>query len=678
MDEKLKFRAFISYSHTERDVSRRLHRHLERFRTPKELSGRMGRHGAVPEKLAPIFRDREELTTSPDLTGRIVEALKNSDHLIVLCSPASVASRWVNEEIKTFASFGRAERIHPVIVDGEPPDCFPPSMRSSAKGTEGETSEPLAADLRPQGDGWHDGVLKLTAGLLGINLGELRDREVVRARARARRNAIGATIFALLFVVALVSGTLAMRNASARTVMLGEAVRLTSNIVQRVVQFRDYLPRAVIGELLDDAKSGFDRLLAQEVDNGDLRAQYGRLALEFSRHYAVIGSSAQQLERARLAEKIFGELSETNPGNRQSFKPSLVAAWIEQGNALMTQGDLAGASAVYKKVSSVLVATDVGTKQLSIGESSAVPDPDVLRRAARDLSRMGLTRGISVAPISSASIEIGERWANAKNATKLGDIAFEEGRFSEALREFDSAHTAFSELAADLRLKPDFANNAELQALHRALLSDLGVADVRVADVLRESGQTELSIAKYERARDSFDMASKGDPNNRSYRRNIAVARARLGLAYTQIQKFSEATAALDGALAVIEALALEDPDNALWKRDLLVVRSNLGEAWNASGDSHRARSFFEQSETAADELIKLDPENVIWLHDLAVVRIQLGITALRSNDTAAAIAKLTYARTALTELVQRDPLNEVWRSEADGLAILIGSLKGN
>jgi eukaryotic-like serine/threonine-protein kinase len=87
------FRAFISYSHADRDISHRLHRQLERFSTPKELKGRNGRHGPVPKKLAPIFRDREELATSPDLTARIVEALKKSDPLVVDNLPPSSAER---------------------------------------------------------------------------------------------------------------------------------------------------------------------------------------------------------------------------------------------------------------------------------------------------------------------------------------------------------------------------------------------------------------------------------------------------------------------------------------------------------------------------------------------------------------------------------------------------------
>ena len=150
----------------------------------------------MPAKLYPIFRDREELTSSPALAGRLEQALDTSDNLVVICSPQAAASRWVNEEIRIFQRSGRATRIYAVLVDGEPADAFPPAL------TEQQAGVPLAIDLRKQGDGWTDGPLKVIAGILGLGFGELKDREVSRAQARARRNAAIAAVFALLAVVA--------------------------------------------------------------------------------------------------------------------------------------------------------------------------------------------------------------------------------------------------------------------------------------------------------------------------------------------------------------------------------------------------------------------------------------------------------------------------------------------
>ena len=76
--------------------------------------------GSIPRRLTPVFRDRSELPSAADL-GRVVnEALDGSANLIVICSPRSAASNYVNEEISTFKHLGRADRIFCLVVDGEP------------------------------------------------------------------------------------------------------------------------------------------------------------------------------------------------------------------------------------------------------------------------------------------------------------------------------------------------------------------------------------------------------------------------------------------------------------------------------------------------------------------------------------------------------------------------------
>ena len=46
-----------------------------------------------------VFRDSTDLTASPDLWGKVAEAMDGSRYLIVVLSPAAVASKWVNKEV---------------------------------------------------------------------------------------------------------------------------------------------------------------------------------------------------------------------------------------------------------------------------------------------------------------------------------------------------------------------------------------------------------------------------------------------------------------------------------------------------------------------------------------------------------------------------------------------------
>ena len=113
---------------------------------PKRLAGTEGEDGEVPARLTPIFRDRDELPAAGDLSERVRAALAVSRNLIVVCSPHSAASPWVAKEIATFRELHPDRPIFTAIVEGEPDQCFSPALLEGG-------AEPLAADLRKEGDG---------------------------------------------------------------------------------------------------------------------------------------------------------------------------------------------------------------------------------------------------------------------------------------------------------------------------------------------------------------------------------------------------------------------------------------------------------------------------------------------------------------------------------------------
>jgi len=209
----MRYKAFISYSHRDRDWSTWIQRALEGYRVPKRLVGSKGEFGPVPQRLTPVFRDREDLPSASDLTAKVKEALESSDSLIVICSPAAARSKWVNEEIRQFRSLGRGDRILALIVDGDPqPDdpeqqCFPQALTVNA---DGSVCEPLAADARKWADGKLLAKLKIVAGVLGIRLDELRRRNM----QRSRRNWTLVGVFALAMV--LLTATLVVTTLSSQ------------------------------------------------------------------------------------------------------------------------------------------------------------------------------------------------------------------------------------------------------------------------------------------------------------------------------------------------------------------------------------------------------------------------------------------------------------------------------
>ena len=221
--ESYKYWAFISYSHRDQAWAEWLHKALETYRVPRRLVGRETDAGPVPRRLFPVFRDLEELPSSPNLSGAIDQALLQSRYLIVIASPYAAVSKWVDQEIARFRAMGRSDRILCLIVDGEPHadlqpgkgflECFPPSLRTE------DGIEPIAADVRPGKDGKPAIKLKLIAGLLGVGLDELRRRE---RRRRILQNA-GVAMTSLL-AVAVLAGLWQMQQREKREALVQQAL----------------------------------------------------------------------------------------------------------------------------------------------------------------------------------------------------------------------------------------------------------------------------------------------------------------------------------------------------------------------------------------------------------------------------------------------------------------------
>ena len=222
MGSEFRFKAFISYSHEDAKWSRWLLKSIESYRIPKRLIGRETKRGIVPPRLAPIFRDRNDLPAAEDLSAEVKDALAASEFLIAICSPYSASSNWVNQEILEFKRSREESNILSIIVDGEPfasdrgvegIECFPEALRfrlDQAGQLSSKRSEPIAADIRKKGDGRKLALLKIVAGMTGIHLDEIIRRDM----QRKYRRVMAVTVIALLGVV--VTGALALIALQAR------------------------------------------------------------------------------------------------------------------------------------------------------------------------------------------------------------------------------------------------------------------------------------------------------------------------------------------------------------------------------------------------------------------------------------------------------------------------------
>ena len=196
---EIMYDAFISYSHKDMEWAQWIQKHLESYRIPRNL---------CPDRPSGshlrIFRDQTDLA-GVEVTTSLRRELRLSRFLVVVCSPNSAASRWVNDEVAYFGGLGRQDKIIAFIVDGEPDsdnpalECYPPEMRSTAE------RAMLGANVQEIGKA--KALLKVVSLLIGVRFNRLVDRE----KQRRRRSAI--TIAAILLVVSASLAALLWRNA---------------------------------------------------------------------------------------------------------------------------------------------------------------------------------------------------------------------------------------------------------------------------------------------------------------------------------------------------------------------------------------------------------------------------------------------------------------------------------
>lgn len=226
MEKKWYYDAFISYRHTEADsfVAKNLHRRLESFRLPGNVARRLkGNEEGAKTWITRVFRDQEELPLVSNLADPIMEALGQSEFLIVICSPRLKESMWCKKEIETFIGLRGREHVLLVLAEGEPSDSFPEELlyreelETAPDGsiiTKKIPAEPLAADVRGSSGKEikkriSSEVLRLAAPMFGCGYDDLRQRHREQKMRKAIALSLAGSAFCLLF--GLISTTMALR-----------------------------------------------------------------------------------------------------------------------------------------------------------------------------------------------------------------------------------------------------------------------------------------------------------------------------------------------------------------------------------------------------------------------------------------------------------------------------------
>lgn len=223
------YNAFISYRHAPLDmkIAEHVQKTLERFHIPDKIRKSTGK-----KRIERIFRDKDELPTTSDLSETIYQALTEAEYLIVICSENTKESMWVTREIEFFLSKHPRDKVLTVLASGEPDDVIPDILKSEEReivGDDGMTHkirvalEPLSCDYRlSRRKADKEELPRLAAALIGCSYDELMNR---RRAYRIRRMSL---IFALFASIAIAFGIYMVNVNMKITASLQEAMRQRS------------------------------------------------------------------------------------------------------------------------------------------------------------------------------------------------------------------------------------------------------------------------------------------------------------------------------------------------------------------------------------------------------------------------------------------------------------------
>lgn len=185
--------AFISYQRKDEKIADELRHKLEHYHLPSSVRKE---NPSFPKTIYPIFRDALELSGGV-LSEQIEQALAQSKYLIVVCSPNSAKSPWVNKEVQTFIRMGKERKIIPFIIDGEPnsknsdSECFPPALRELTG-----SRELLGININELGR--EAAAVKIVACMFGLKFDSLWQRFQREQKRKKWMMIGGAVLFAVV------------------------------------------------------------------------------------------------------------------------------------------------------------------------------------------------------------------------------------------------------------------------------------------------------------------------------------------------------------------------------------------------------------------------------------------------------------------------------------------------
>ena len=594
---RTRYYAFLSYSHRDKELADWLHRELEKFRVPSSLAGKLTANGVVPRRLAPVFRDQQDLSAGGDLAEEIKAGLAASQFLIVLCSPTAATSRWTNQEIESFKRTRPEGCVLAAVVAGEPfasdipgreaEECFPPALRYKYDRRGHQTAkraEPLAADFRADGEGRRIAFLKLVAGMLGVALDELVQRDTTRRHRHLAWLAAGS------LAGMAVTSTLAVTAFQARN-----EAREQRREAEGLVAF-----------MLGDLKDKLEPI-------GKLDALDGvgsRVLAYYSRQDASELTDAALLQRSR-ALSLMAEVA-----NNRGDLPTALALYREAsaGTAEAVRRNPNDPQRLYDHAQNQFYFADIAMQRGEMDRAEA---------AFREYKRLA-DQMVAIAPDNM-------KWRmEVQNAdANLALVLSAQRRFQEAAAQWAQAYKMIDALSTADPSNRDYQQSlAESLAWYADASKDAG--DLKRATQLRERNVALLT-----------DL--QGRTGDVSWGQKLIPAERALAILYASQGRTAEAATHFKSGVDAGARLVQIEPANKKWQGYLAKTRLTLADQLIGTGSLAEASELVTAACATYENLLRIDPtvqDARSGMRDCWLARAQLAANAGDLATSAAAAGR--------------------------------------
>ena len=507
---------FLSYRHRPLDslITEKTFHMLESYKLPDSFAQK-GLHG-----VRRAFRDTEELAVTRILSDNIRQALHSTDCLVVVCSPDTPSSEWVDREVETFIELGRSHRIFPLLIAGTPEDSFPPALKR-VPDVMHRLMDVCAVNDRPKAILQQEelALLRVIAAVSGCEHEDLlRQHKLRQLRRNTARHIAAAALFSGVFLSSLglwiAARSYQVQAKREQTASMAMLEQLTYDLPDNLAELPGTYP--TVAAMLEENAGQIIRILRLAGEDAavmeQIAANYEKVATASLRLGRYEQAAQRQVEALGIYEQLAAQRNaqtlkplasaHNNLGVIQNRAGSFAQAADAYQQAILLQEQLLTFDSSYENRCTLLTFENNRSVNAMNGgdyDSAILPLTETLeqltllsegenRNLDADIARTSLNLGVCLSQngrypeaqsaFEAAVLRAQSRYDALPNRTNLSLLAqslaglaachMYQADFAAAFPVFDRAVTAQQLLAADL-------DNIEQQTALAALVNNYGL-----------------------------------------------------------------------------------------------------------------------------------------------------------------------------------------------------------